>query len=76
MKAGEDIRLSSWDYDGPAFWGGTNQDFAVSATAAIPSSMVASGFKIANAHGTFTVLATCNDQGEQQTLPGFLGVLP
>ena len=76
MKAGEEIHLAAWDYDGPAFWGGSNQDSAVSVTATIPSSMATSGFKVANVHGTFTVLATCNDQGEQQKSSGFFGVSP
>lgn len=74
MKAGDKIQIWAWDFDGNGFFG-VDRELAVSATETIPNTMSAAGFKVANAHGTFTISATCNDQGETLDRPDVFGGL-
>lgn len=73
MKTRDKIQLWAWDFDSDGFFG-PDVELAVSTTSVIPGSIAASGMKIANVHGTFTLYATCNDQSETQDPPDVFGV--
>lgn len=72
MKSRDKIQLSARDFDE----NGTEGDFAVKADVSVQSSIPASGFKVANVRGTFTLYATCNDQDEPPRRSGILGSWP
>lgn len=72
MKTQDKIQLWAWDFDGNGFFG-PDVESAVSTTAIIPGWIAVSGMKVANVHGTFTLYAKCNDQGESQDVPDVFG---